>query len=121
MTEALTPAYFLPGNCDISANLDAVFQSFSQYNETYFGSSSPASGASDSTIVGVGSFQVTHTADAINSLLLNLQNAAYQAAKLTPKLDGKAIHQPIQLLGQRSGSVTNPFSATLTNAQASQY
>ena len=121
VTETLTPAYFQPGNCDISANLDVVFQNFAQYYETYFGSTAPASGSSDSAIVGVGSFQVTHTLDAINSLLLNLKNAAYQTAKITPKLDGKAVHQPIQLIGQRSASVSNPFAATLTNAQNSQY
>lgn len=121
VTEALTPAYFIPSNFDVSANLDVVFQSFAQYNEAFFGSASPATGASDSTIVGIGSFQATFTADAINSLLLNLLNGAYQGPKLTPKLDAKAIHQPIQLVGQRGAGITNPFAATLTNAQASQY
>lgn len=121
VTEALTPAYFQPGNFDISASLDAVFQSWNQYNETYFGSTSPATGASDSTIVGVGSFQATFTADPINSLLLNILSGAYQAAKLSPKLDGKAIHQPITLVGQRAVGISNPFAATLTNAQASAY
>lgn len=121
VTEALNPAYFIPSNFDINAQLDVVFQSFAQYNEAYFGSTSPATGASDSTIVGIGSFQATFTADAINSLLINLLNGAYQGPKLSPKLDGKAIHQPIQLVGQRNVGISNPFAVTLTNAQNSQY
>lgn len=121
VTEALTPAYFQPGNFDISANLDVVFQNWSQYNNTYFGSSAPATGASDAILVGLGAFLATFTLDGISSLALNLPNVAYTAAKLAPKLDAKAIHQPMTLVGQRGQGVTNPLVVTLTNAQASQY
>lgn len=123
ITEALTPAFFQPGNFDITGQLNARFNSWSQYNNTYFGSAAPATSAADSSLVGTGSFLATFTLDAINSLTLSLPFVAYAAAKLgPPKLDGKAISQPLQITPQRGpGATTNPSLITLTNAQNAQY
>lgn len=121
ITEGLTPAFFQPSNFDISANLDAVFTSWAQYNNTYFGAAALAAGASDAPLVGLGAFLATFTLDPISSLTLSLPNVSYTGAKLAPKLDAKAIHQPLTLVGQRGQGVTNPLAITLTNAQPSQY
>lgn len=121
ITEGLNPAFFQPANFDIDANLDVVFQSFNQWNNAFFGSASAGSGTADAILVGLGAFAVTLTADSINSLAFSLPNVAYAGPKMTPKLDGKALHMPLVIKGQKGQAVTNPLTITLTNAQNSQY
>lgn len=121
LTEGLSPAFFIPGTIDITGALDVVFQSYSQYLETYFGSASAASGTTDSYITGFGSTATTYTADAVNSLNLSLPNVYYTAPKLTPKLDGKPLPQQLAFAASRPNSAVTPFTATLSNSWASQY
>jgi hypothetical protein len=121
ITEALTPAYFQPGNFDASGTCQAVFQSFAQYNEILFGGQSPATGTGDSYIVGYGSLLLTYAADGVNQLTISLPNIYYKAPKLTPKLDGKAILMPLQWAAIKNLANPNPVLITLSNSNAAAY
>lgn len=121
-TEALNPTYFIPGNLDITGQMDIVFTDYRQYAETYMNVTSLATNSTDSYIQGYGQASVTFTQDAVNSLALSLPNVAYKAAKLNaPKLDGKALNQSVQWSAQKTAAALIPFTATLSNSQASQY
>jgi hypothetical protein len=121
-TEGLSPTYFIPGNFDIDATMDVIFTTYQQYLETYFGSPTATTGATDNYIQGYGQASVTFTGDAVNSLALSLPNVAYTAAKLNPpKLDGKPLMQAVAFSAQKTAANPTPFTATLTNSQASVY
>ena len=122
ISESISPALFIPSDMDITATAEAIFTSYNQFNETYFGAKTLSTGASDSYLVGYGAIQTTLQADPVNSLLVNVLNGAYTAdSKLTPKLDAKGLRQPFKLTGQRTAAIANPFSATLMNSLASSY
>lgn len=121
VTETLTPAYFLPGNFDAEVALTAVFNSFNQYLETYWGSASAAANATDSLITGEGAFLTTFTMDGVNSLAVNCPTVDWKAAKLSAKLSGKPISQAITGRARATATAADPFIATLTNSQAASY
>jgi hypothetical protein len=120
-SEGLSPVYFVPGIMDISGSFDVEFSSYQQYYETYFGSATPATGATDSYLVGVGQLSATLQPDAVNSLALSLPNISYKAPKLTPKLDGKILRQTIDFTGNKTAANPTPLQLTLTNSLASGY
>jgi hypothetical protein len=121
LNEYLYPTYFMPGNIDITGQLDVHFQSYTQYLETYYGSSSATTGSNDSYLVGTGQASTKFQTDSINSLALSLPYVNYTAAKLSPKLDGKPLEQSIVFTASRTPSALIPFTATLTNSLASDY
>ena len=118
--ESIFTDYFIPGTFDVDGQADVIFQSYEQYMETYYGSSSPAPNATDSYLTGYGSIATTWIGDVVNSLGISLPNVAYTAAKMTPKRDSKPLMQSIVFSGAKLGS-TIPFTATLNNSQNSQY
>lgn len=121
-TEGLTPAYFTPDNFEVEADITAIFQSYAQYYEMYYGSSSATTGAVDSYLTGYGSLGVTWAGDTINSLGLSIPDAAYTGeVKMAPKRDSKPIQQSIHLTGTRPVGGAAPITFTLTNSLASQY
>ena len=127
-TEGLYPPYYMPGNFDITGDLTVIFQNYNQYLETYYGSTSATTGATDSIITGFGALAATWApaniagnTDPLNSLALSLPNVGYKAAKLTPKLDGKPLEQPIQVRAVKSPSQLTPVTLTLTNSWPSAY
>lgn len=123
-SEALTPAYFLPGNFDVSGSMTVEFQSFAQYYDMYFGSPTAANNATDDYHVGFESVDLICAPDAINSLEINLPSIYYTAAKLSPKLDGKPLKQPLSFTARKPTPGSTPADGavfTLTNSLASQY
>lgn len=120
VSENINPDYFTLDNVDISAQAQVIFQSFSQYYETYFGSASPSSTARDSVLTGFGSLAATWSTDAINALAASLPNVAYTAAKVPFKLDGKPVRQALAMTAVKTPA-SNPIALTLTNSQNSAY
>lgn len=132
LTEGIYAPYYMPGNFDITGDMQVAFQNYAQYLETYFGSRTAAAGALDAPLVGYGSFLATWAAsnlpnpstlvpDGLNSLAVNMPNVGYKAAKLTPKLDGKPLMQDIQFRAVKSVANPTPITLTLSNSQNSQY
>lgn len=127
-SEGIYAPYYMPGNFDIDGTITVLFQNYAQYLETYWGSSSATTGATDSTLVGVGALAVTWaninlagSQDGLNSLALSLPQIAYKAAKMTPKLDGKPVEQPISIKGFKSAALPTPITLTLLNSWNNQY
>lgn len=120
-SELFLPSGFLPGTVtyDLGANLH--FQNYSQFGETYLGSTTVNTSSTDSYLTGMGSFSATFNTDAVNAIALSMPNAAYLAADIAPpKLDGQPVVQPITFKPtKQSGTV--PATLTLTNSQNSQY
>lgn len=125
-SEGLNPVYFLPGNMDLTGSYNVLFNDYSQYYETYWGGQrSPAANAVDngSVLVGQEAFSTTWQRDGINSLLVSLPNIAYTAAKLSPKLDGKVLRQPVtfRAINNRAAGIVSPLAITLSNSQNAVY
>lgn len=127
-SEGLYPPFYMPGNFDITADLTAIFNSYNQYKETYYGSTAATTAAIDSILTGYGSVALTWananiagSLDGLNSLACSLPNVAYKAAKLTPKLDGKPLEQQISVRAVRSPSQLVPLTFVLTNSWPSAY
>lgn len=121
-TEALNPTYFIPGNFDVTGQMDVVFTDYRQYAETYMNTTSLATNSTDNYIMGYGQASVTLTADAVNSLAVSLPNVGYTAAKLAaPKLDGKALMQSVSWTAQKTAAVANPITLILGNSANAQY
>lgn len=122
-SEGLQPVYFIPGNCDITGSYEVLFNDWSQYNLAYAGGRTVATGKGDSVIVGTEAILALWQPDLLNSLQVSLPNVFYSAAKLTPRLDAKPLPQPVtfEAINNRPAGVTNPFTVTLANSQASQY
>jgi hypothetical protein len=121
ITEALTPAYFQPGNFEATGTAQVVFQNFNQYNEILFGNQAIVAGNGDSYVVGFGSLLLTYAADAINQLTISLPNVYWKAPKLTPKLDGKSLVQQLQWVAIKNLANPNPCLITLSNSNAAVY
>lgn len=123
-SEALTPAYFHPGNFDVSGQLTVQFQSWQQYYDMYFGSPTAANNSTDSYLVGFEAIDLICAPDAVNSIELNLPRCNYTAGKLTPKLDGKVLTQALSFTASKpipGGSFSDIAIFTLKNSQSSQY
>lgn len=121
-SELIYSPYFIPGVFDIDAQLTAIFESYSQYKNTYYGSASATTGATDSYLMGYGSLGVTWTGDGVNSLALSLPNVAYTAAKIAPpKRDGTIVNQPITVSAQKTLAFPTPITLTLLNSSAVVY
>lgn len=120
--ELFTTAGFLPGVIQYDLGLQAHFQNYNQYGETYLGSTTVNTSSTDNFLTGIGSFSVTLSTDAINALTLSLPNMAYMAADLSDPdpTQGKAVVQPITATPIKQSS-TPPATITLTNSQASAY
>ena len=132
LTEGIYAPYYMPGDFDITGNFTCAFQSFNQFNETYYGTASPAANALDAPLVGYGSFATTWSAvnlpnastlvqDGLNSLAVNMPHIAYKAGKLTGKLDGKPLMQQVQFRAVKSVALPTPITLTLINSQSSAY
>lgn len=122
--EALNATYFLPGNMDVSGNVTVQFQSWEQYYDMYFGSTTAPNNSIDSYLVGYESLDLVCAQDAINSLEINLPRIYYTAAKIDPALDGKAFRQPLSFTALKPEPGASPSDAivvTLGNSLASQY
>lgn len=123
-SEALTAGYFLPGNFDVSGSMTVEFQSWQQYYDMYFGSPTAANNATDSYLVGFESVDLIAASDAINSLEISVPRINYTAAKLTPKLDGKPLKQPLSFTASRPVPGASPadiLALTLGNSNNAQY
>lgn len=121
-SELVYAPYFLQGDFEIDGQLQVIFESYNQYLNTYFGSSSATTGATDSYLVGTGAFTTTWTSDGVNSLAVSLPFVGYTAAKIDPpKLDAKPVYQNLQFSAYKTPAFPTPVTFTLTNSQASQY
>ena len=120
-TEAVTPAYFIPGNVDISGTAEIILQNYNQYLNMYYGSASAGSGTSDSAYVGTGAIATVFQQDAVNSLAISLPYLNYTAAKLNPKLDAKPLSQSIVWTATKNAANPNPVTITLSNSAAATY
>lgn len=123
-SELLTPVYFLPGTFDISGQMTVQWQSWAQYTDMYFGSASAANNAADDYHVGYESLDFICASDALNSFEIQLPKIFYTAAKLTPKLDGKALRQPLSFTALKNDPGSTPADAfvfTLNNSSNAQY
>ncbi len=120
-SEVLTPAYFLPGNIDISGSMTVELVSFAQYNDMYFGSPSAANNSTDSNLVGYESIDITCASDAVNSFEITLPQVYYTAAKMESKLDGKAMRQPLSFTATAPSTLSAPLTLTLKNSASAQY
>lgn len=121
-SELIYAPYFMPGVMDIDGQLTAIFEDYSQYKNTYYGSPSATTNANDSYLLGYGSLGVTWTGDGINSLALSLPNVGYTAAKLSaPKREGAIVTQPILFSAQKTIAAPTPLTFTLLNSLASSY
>lgn len=123
-SEALTPGYFLPGNFDASGSMTVEFQSWQQYYDMYFGSPTAANNATDDYHVGFESVDLICAPDAINTFEVNVPRINYTAAKLTPRLDGKPLKQPLSFTASKpepGSSILDAVVLTLGNSNNSQY
>ena len=120
-SEGISPVFFLPGNLDISGNVQAIWNSWADYNLAYYGSTSPAAGTKDSNLVGQSALATTFTVDAVSSLALSLPTINYTAAKVKMGLGGKGIRQPITFTAQKTAAQPTPLTFTLSNVQNSAY
>lgn len=121
-SELFLPSGFLPGTIQYDLALNAHFQNYAQYGETYLGSTTVNTSSTDSYLTGMGSFSATFNTDAINAFTLNMPNAAYLAADMAaPKASsGKAVVQPITMKPTKQSGVV-PCTLTLANSQNSAY
>ena len=120
-SEGLNPVYFVPGNLDISGNLNAIFNGWGDYNLAYFGATAPANGTTDAILVGESQLGMTYQLDAVNSLALALPTVDYEAANVKQSLKGSAVKQPIKFQARKTASNPVPFTATLNNTQVGSY
>lgn len=123
-SELLTPVYFLPGTFDISGQMTVQWQSWAQYYDMYFGSPTAANNTTDDYHVGYESLDFICASDALNSFEIQLPKIFYTAAKLSPKLDGKALRQPLSFSALKNDPGSTPADAfvfTLNNSSNSQY
>lgn len=121
-SELIYAPYFIPGTFDVDAQVTAIFESYSQYKNTYYGSAAATTGATDSYLLGYGSLAVTWTGDGVNALTLAMPNVAYTAAKIAPpKRDGTIVNQPLTIAAQKTNAVPVPLTLTLSNSSAAQY
>lgn len=123
-TELITTGGFLPGNIDISGQFSVVFVSWAQYSDMYFGSNAFTNNAVDSYLVGFESLLLRWASDPVNSFQVNLPRINYTAGKLSPKLDGKPLKQPISFTAskpQPGASFSDAAILTLTNSANAAY
>ena len=123
-TELVTPSGFLPGNIDISGQFSVAFVSWAQYSDMYFANTTFTNNAVDSYLVGYESLLLQWASDAVNTFKINLPRINYTAGKLSPKLDGKALKQPISFTAskpQPGASFSDAAIFTLTNSNNAQY
>jgi hypothetical protein len=123
LTDGLNPGYFTLDLIDIDGSAQYLFSDFNQYFKTYYGNTTtPTSTATDDYHIGTGSISTTWTADAINSMALNLSSMAYMAAKKAPpKLTGQALRQAVSFSALRTPAVGTPLMITLTNTANTAY
>ncbi len=119
--ELLAPAYFVPGQIEITGSMEVHFATFQEYSQAYYGSASPPTGSTDSYTIGNESLNVTFAADGVNSLTLALPNIAYTAAMLTPQASGDVLRQPLVFRALPSPANPSPITLTLTNTQDTPY
>jgi hypothetical protein len=120
-SESVNPVYFLPGNVDIDGDLDAVFNSWADFNLTYYGTTAPAANATDSNLVGESQVSVTYQSDAVNSLTFSLPTVAYKTANVKQSLKGGAVKQPIKIQARKTAANPVPLTVTLLNGQVGAY
>jgi hypothetical protein len=113
---------FLPGTISYDLALQAHFQNYNQFAETYLGSTTLSTSSTDNFLTGIGAFAGTFSTDTINALAISVPNMAYIAADLSaPKpSSGKAVTQAITAKPLKQGA-TVPVSLTLTNSQNAAY
>lgn len=122
--ELLVADYYMPGDFDVSGSFTVAWQSYAQYYDTFFGSTSPATGTKSSYLIGLESLELRWASDAVNSFAVKLPQIYFKAPKLTPRHDGKPLYQQISFTAQkpRPGlSDTDTVILTLLNSQASAY
>lgn len=119
--ELLAPAYFVPGQIEITGSMEVHFATFQEYSQAYYGSASPPAGSTDSYPIGYESLNVTFAADGVNSLALALPHIAYTAATLAPQTNGDVLRQPLVFRALPSPANPSPVTLTLTNSQDTPY
>lgn len=121
-SELVYAPYFLQGDFDIDGQIQVIFESYSQYLNTYFGSAAATTAATDSYLVGYGAFTTTWTSDGVNSLQVTCPYVGYTAAKIDPpKLDAKPLYQNLTFSTYKTPAFPTPITFVLNNSQASQY
>lgn len=121
-SELVYAPYFLQGDFEIDGQLQVIFESYSQYLNTYFGSASATTGATDSYLVGYGAFTTTWTSDGINNVAVLCPYVGYTAAKIDPpKLDAKPVYQNLTFSAYKTPAFPTPVTFTLNNSYAIQY
>jgi hypothetical protein len=121
-SELVYAPYFIPGDFEIDGQIQVIFESYAQYLNTFFGSASATTGATDSYLVGYGAFTTTWTSDGVNSLAVSLPYVGYTGAKLDPpKLDAKPLYQTLLFSAYKTPAFPTPITFTLNNSQSSAY
>lgn len=122
--ELLTPNYFIPGVFDVTGQMTVQWASWAQYYDMYFGSPTAPNNTVDDYHVGYEALDLICAADAVNNFEIQLPKIFYTAAKLTPKLDGKALRQPLSFTALKNDPGATPadgFVFTLNNSSNAQF
>lgn len=121
LTEDIYPAYFTVDNTSLDIQLSLIFQTWTDYYNTYFGGISLAN-TKPSGLIGYAPFAVTYTMDAVNSLAISVPWCRYVTAE-PPVQDENAgiVKQTISLRAMTSATFPTPFTITLGNSQAAAY
>ena len=105
----------VPGTFEVGLSFDLIFETLSEYNRFYYGSTS---GTAPSPILGATDFAISFDNGANNQIQLSIPSFAYEEFPVDPQPDGSPVVSSVRGSAQRQAPGTAMITAIVKNQKA---